>query len=176
MTSSQERRQRDRLSVEPQDSLGFLEHETFGTAVKVIERSSGGFTVAISPDKAALFPGGDNATLSIGPQQYTVMISGYFREGNRKSHLGLKLVQSNEPPKRNTHRLAKKNKATSEEQGREHFTYGLFVAFMFSLLAFPGVGDWLGTAPWLRGVIQQTVARFQPAESSTTTISNTSSQ
>jgi hypothetical protein len=138
MTSSQERRQRNRLSVEPQDSLGFLEHETFGTAVKVIERSSGGFTVAISPDKAALFPGGDNATLSIGPQQYTVMISGYFREGNRKSHLGLKLVQSNEPPKRNTHRLVKKSKATYEEQDANILRTGYLSHSYSPFWLFPG--------------------------------------
>jgi hypothetical protein len=164
MSSSNERRQLDRQVVEPQDSLGFLEHESFGTAVKVIERSNGGFTVAIAPDKAALFPGGDNATLSIGNQQFNVMISGYFREGNRKSHLGLKQISSEDPPKRNTHRLTKSSAKKAEGTNREKFTYGIFVAFLLAMFALPGVGDWVGTAPWIRGVIHHTLARLQVSE------------
>jgi len=164
MSSANERRQRDREVVEPQDSLGFLEHESFGTAVKVIDRSSGGFTVAIAADKAVLFPGGENATLTIGNQHYIVMISGYYREGNRKSHLGLKQITSNEPPKRNTHRLHPKNANPSQQNQRERFTYGIFIAFLIGLLSLPGLGDWLGTAPWIRGVVQASLARFQSAD------------
>jgi hypothetical protein len=166
MSSANERRQRDREVVEPQDSLGFLEHESFGTAVKVIDRSSGGFTVAIAADKAVLFPGGENATLTIGTQHYTVMISGYYREGNRKSHLGLKRVTSTEPPKRNTHRLHPKNAAPNQPNQRERFTYGIFIAFLIGLISLPGLGDWLGTAPWIRGVVHSSLARFQPADQS----------
>lgn len=168
MSSANDRRQQDRQVVEPQDSLGFLEHETVGTAVKIIERSSGGFTVAIAPDKAALFPGGEDATLSIGTQCYTVMISGYFREGNRKSHLGLKLIESEQPPKRNTHRLPKAPSKPSECANREKFTSGLFVAFILAAIALPGVGDWIGTAPWIRDMIQNSLARIQVPSTSHT--------
>lgn len=156
-----ERRQQNRLAVEPLDSLGFLEHETVGTAVKVIERSQGGFTVSIAPEKAKLFPGGENATLSIGSQHFQVMISGYCREGNRKSHLGLKLVSTDAPPKRNTHRLRKTASQSALETGRENFTFGLFLALFFALFMLPGIGDWLGTAPWIRGLIQEALAYVQ---------------
>jgi len=163
MNLSHERRQHDRLAVEPLDSLGFLEHETVGTAVKVIERSQGGFTVSIAPEKAKLFPGGENATLSIGKQHFKVMISGYCREGNRKSHLGLKLVSTDAPPKRNTHRLRKKASKSAEGTHREKFSYGLFLALFIALFMLPGIGDWLGTAPWIRSLILDALAYVEAA-------------
>ena len=172
MTKSNERRQLDRRVVEPIESLGFLEHESFGTAVKIVEQSSGGFTVSIAPDKAALFPGGDDATLTIGQQSYTVMISGYYREGNRKSHLGLKRVSTTEPPKRNTHRFSAATQKKSDCNSREKFTYGLFMALFLAIFALPGIGDWLGTAPWLRSLIQNSV----PLIPSATHITSSGSQ
>lgn len=158
MSQPRERRQLDRLAVAPLDSLGFLEHETVGTAVKIIERSQGGFTVSIAPEKAKLFPGGENATLSIGNQHFNVMISGYCREGNRKSHLGLKLAATDEPPKLNTYRLRKKASKSAEGTSREKFTFGLFLALFIALFLLPGIGDWIGTAPWIRGLIQDALA------------------
>lgn len=157
MNKTTERRSDNRRLVEPQESLGFLEHESSRAAVKVIERSVGGFTVALPPEQAQKFPGGENAILAIGSQYYTVMISGYFREGNRKSHLGLKIVLVEEPPKRNTHRLSKPVTKDGSSSSRERFTYGLVAALLLALVALPGIGDLLGTAPLIRGAIQSSI-------------------
>ena len=160
MNKTTERRSDNRRLVEPQESLGFLEHESSRSAVKVIDRSAGGFTVAIPPEQAQQFPGGENATLAIGSQYYTVMISGSFREGNRKSHLGLKLVATEEPPKRNTHRISNPVTKENTSSSRDRFTFGLVMALLLALVALPGIGDLLGTAPLIRVAIQSSIGWF----------------
>jgi hypothetical protein len=153
MTLSNERRTSARQCIEPHEALGFLKREAYSATVRLVDKSRSGFTVSIPPNQASQFPGGENAILQVEDVSYQVMVSGYYREGSTKSHLGLKLLAEKYQDSSTQAAEATKSTqpATNQPQGsRERFTFGLYIALLIAVVALPGIGDLLGTAPWIR--------------------------
>ncbi len=152
MTLSKERRASTRQSIEPHEALGFLKREACCATVRLLDKSHSGFTVSIPPNQALLFPGGENAILQVEGSSYHVMISGYYREGSNKSHLGLKLLSESSPASTQQAPAAAILPTVRQqpEGSRERFTNGIYMALLFAIIALPGIGDLLGTAPWIR--------------------------
>lgn len=152
MTATAERRQQTRQST-PHHVIGRLTREGVDVSVVLIEKSQAGFTVSIPPAQANLFPGGEVATLHLGEKLVACTVSGYFREGTVKSHLGLKLAPPASPittPSVPTTNSQHANLALIHEDP----PYRWYGAIAIAILLLPGLGDMIGTAPMVRQAIQ----------------------
>jgi hypothetical protein len=152
MTATTERRQQTRQST-PHQVIGRLTRDVADVSVVLIEKSQSGFTVSIPPAQANLFPGGETATLHFGDKSVACTVSGYFREGNVKSHLGLKLA----PPATsvvNCSAMTNNPQPAILAPINENPPYRWYGAIAIAVLFLPGLGDWIGTATIARQAIQ----------------------
>jgi hypothetical protein len=152
MTATTERRQQTRQSS-PHTVLGKLTRDGVEVSVVLIEKSQSGFTVSISPTQATLFPGGEVATLHLGDKSVACTVSGYFRQGTIKSHLGLKLLPPATPVVECS-ATADSSRQASLAPIHEDPPYRWYGAIAIAVLFLPGLGDLIGTAPIARQAIQ----------------------
>jgi hypothetical protein len=152
MTATTERRQQTRQST-AHPVIGRLTRDGADASVVLIEKSQSGFTVSIPPAQANLFPGGETAILQLGNKSVACTVSGYFREGTLKSHLGLK-VSPPATPDIDCSAIPEDARHASLAPIQENPPYRWYGAMAIAVLLLPGLGDLIGTAPIARHAIQ----------------------
>ncbi|MEY4567256.1 MAG: hypothetical protein RLY14_2226 [Planctomycetota bacterium] len=152
MTATTERRQQTRQST-TNPVIGRLTRDGADISVVLIEKSQSGFTVSIPPAQAILFPGGETAILHIGNNSVACTVSGYFREGTLKSHLGLKVTPPATPDD-DCSAIPEGAQRASLATTHDNPPCRWYGPMAIAVLFLPGLGDLIGTAPIARQAIQ----------------------
>ena len=145
-----------RCTVAPEDAAAKLKIGRKTHDVAVLDTSRDGFSVQIPSRLAGKIKSGQTVELLFAGEHWQIRQESKFQETDDFARVGFSRVQELtkiEPPTSWFYTFVPKFNAHSDPS----FLMYLMVAFLLACVALPGVGDSLGTAPKVRGLVKSVI-------------------